>query len=108
MSVLILNEQNFQQVIAEGITVIDFWATWCGPCKMLSPIMEELAQKFKDKVKIAKVDIDNNQQLTEKLDISAVPTMIFFKDGNEVERFTGVKSQEEITQKIENHLLIKS
>lgn len=86
-----LTDENFQQTIAKGITLVDFYATWCGPCRMIVPIIEQLAGKVEGKANIAKLDIDQAQQTTASLQITSVPTLILFKDGKEVKRVVGVK-----------------
>ena len=86
-----LTDENFQQTIAKGVTLVDFYATWCGPCRMIAPIVEQLAGMMQGKAKIAKLDIDQAQQTTNSLQITSVPTVILFKDGKEVKRVVGVK-----------------
>lgn len=86
-----LVDEDFQQAIAEGLTLVDFFATWCGPCRMITPIIEELVGLVEGKAKIAKVDIDQAQETTANLQITSVPTIILFKDGKEVKRVVGVK-----------------
>lgn len=87
----LLTDENFQQTIAKGLTLVDFYATWCGPCRMIVPIIEQLSGKVQGKAKIAKLDIDQAQQTTNSLQITSVPTLILFKDGKEVKRVVGVK-----------------
>lgn len=86
-----LTDENFQQTIAKGLTLVDFYATWCGPCRMIVPIIEQLAGKVEGKASIAKLDIDQAQETTGSLQITSVPTLILFKDGKEVKRVVGVK-----------------
>lgn len=86
-----LTDENFQQTIAKGLTLVDFYATWCGPCRMIAPIVEQLAEKAAGKATVGKVDIDQAQQVTTSLQITSVPTLILFKDGKEVKRVVGVK-----------------
>jgi thioredoxin 1 len=86
-----LTDENFQQSIANGVTLVDFYATWCGPCRMIAPIIEQLAGMMKGKAQIAKLDIDQAQQATNSLQITSVPTVILFKDGKEVKRVVGIK-----------------
>lgn len=85
-----LTDENFQQTIAKGLTLVDFYATWCGPCRMVAPIIEQLAEKVEGKATIAKLDIDQAQQTTSAMQITSVPTLILFKDGKELKR-VGVK-----------------
>jgi thioredoxin 1 len=70
--------------------LVDFWATWCGPCRQIAPLIDDLAVKYEGKVKVGKVDIDQNQDLAEKYGINAIPTLLLFKDGEIIERFQGV------------------
>ena len=84
------------------LTVVDFWATWCGPCRMLSPIIEELAEETPGVV-FAKVDVDQNMEVANAYKISAVPTVMIFKGGELVERITGVRPKEDLRQLIEAH-----
>lgn len=88
-----LNESNFDnEVISADVPVlVDFWAVWCGPCRMLTPTIEALAEELGDKVKVGKVNVDENQQLAAKYGIMSIPTVIIFKDGKVVEQFIGVQ-----------------
>ena len=86
MSVLHLNESEFNEKIPTApIAMVDFWATWCGPCKMLAPVVEDLGKKYEGKALIGKVDVDENQALAGKYGVMSIPTVIFFKDGKELE-----------------------
>lgn len=87
-----LTDENFQQSIAKGVTLVDFYATWCGPCRVITPIVEQLAGMMKGKAQIAKLDIDQAQTTADVLQITAVPTLILFKDGKEVKRVNGIKN----------------
>lgn len=80
---------SFGDIVKEGSVLIDFHATWCGPCKVLSPVIEELARDWNGKVKVIKIDVDKNQELAAKLAVQGVPTMMFFKDGKVVWRKSG-------------------
>jgi thioredoxin 1 len=90
-NIIELSDNNFKDQISNGITLVDFHASWCGPCRMIAPIVEQLAGMVKGKAKIAKVDIDQAQDVTNTLQITSVPTLILFKDGKEVKRVVGVK-----------------
>jgi len=98
-----LNDENFAKTIASGLVLVDFHATWCGPCRMITPIVEQLAETTKDKAKIAKVDIDQSQETTANLQITSVPTLILFKDGKEVKRVVGVKDFDYLSELIDSY-----
>jgi len=91
MSLLNLNAKNFDETIASGKFLIDFWAGWCMPCRMVAPIIDELAAEYEGKITVAKVDIDTESSLAARFDIMSIPTVILFKDGLEVKRFIGVQ-----------------
>ncbi|MFT4689114.1 MAG: thioredoxin [Verrucomicrobiia bacterium] len=93
-NIVILSGDNFEtEVVKSNIpVVVDFWAEWCGPCKMLAPVLDELAGKYDGKVKISKVNVDNNQDLATKYGISTIPQLICFKDGEVVNQISGLKS----------------
>ena len=85
----IVNTQEFNELMNEKAVLVDFFATWCGPCKMLSPVLEGVAEKMKDKVTIVKVDVDRSPDLAAKFGVMSVPTMIMFKNGRQVDAFSG-------------------
>lgn len=89
-----LNDENFQTEINQGVTLVDFYADWCGPCRMIAPIVEELATEMNGTAKIAKLDIDSAQETTSNLGVTSIPTIILFKDGKEVKRVVGVKDKD--------------
>jgi len=91
MSALHLTEKNFDATIGAGRTLVDFWAGWCMPCKMVAPVIEELAAEYEGSVTIAKVDVDNEGGLAARYGVRSIPTVILFKDGAEVKRFVGVQ-----------------
>lgn len=86
-----LEESNFSSEIASGVTLVDFYADWCGPCRMLAPVLDQVSQDVKGKATVAKIDIDQAQKVTEELQITSVPTLILFKDGKEVKRIIGLR-----------------
>ncbi|MCK4792695.1 MAG: thioredoxin [Desulfobacteraceae bacterium] len=89
-----LNVDNFSASIAEGVTLVDFWAPWCGPCKMQGPILEQVAESIDGRAKIAKLNVDNAGEVAGRFGVQAIPTLLLFKDGNEVRRFVGVQPKE--------------
>lgn len=96
-----LNDDNFSDTIQSGLVLVDFFAEWCAPCKMLAPILSELAEKMSGKVTIGKLDIDAAQATTTKYQVTSVPTLILFKDGQEAQRVVGVKDLDTLVQMIE-------
>ena len=103
-AVLEFTDENFEQeVIQSGTPVlVDFWAEWCMPCKMLTPTIEELAQDFSGRVKVGKVDTDANREVSVKYGINAIPTIIVFKDGEMVKKFVGMTAKQEFADELEN------
>lgn len=97
---IVADSNEFKSEIESGITVVDFFATWCGPCKMLSPVLEGLSSEMEGKVKFAKVDIDQNIELASQFQISSVPTMVIFKDGEKVSQLVGFLPKEKIEEEI--------
>ncbi len=100
----ILDSTNFEQEINDGVVVVDFFATWCGPCKMLAPIFEQLSVEMKDDAKFVKVDIDKSLEIARKYMISSVPTMMIFKGGKPVDTMVGFMPKEAIKNKVEAHI----
>ena len=101
-SVLTLNKENFEQEILnnKGVSLLDFWATWCGPCQVLNPVLERLADDFAGRVKIGKINIDENETLAASYGIRAIPALLFLKDGEVVDRVMGAESEDVLTQKL--------
>jgi thioredoxin 1 len=102
-SVIKLDESNFDhEVTQDGKPVIvDFWAEWCGPCKMIAPLLDEIAREKADAVKVAKVNVDENQSLSLKYNIRAIPALLFFKNGQLRDQITGVTSKKDLLNRIE-------
>ena len=87
---------------SDTLAIVDFWAVWCGPCKMIAPIMEEFASEYEGKIKIAKVDVDNNPTIKEKYGIQSIPTVMFFKDGKVVDQVIGATPKSHFQEKIDD------
>jgi thioredoxin 1 len=99
-NVLILTDQNFAKTIKSGLVMVDFWATWCGPCRIFAPRLEEIALEMGKKVVAGKLDTDRNQVTSMKYNIRYLPTIILFKNGTEVKRFVGLQEKETIVNAI--------
>lgn len=95
-----LDDDNFISTIANGVTLVDFYADWCGPCKMIAPIIEELATELKGKATIAKLDIEKAGNTTGKFGVTSIPTIILFKDGAEFKRVIGVRDKQALMHMI--------
>jgi thioredoxin 1 len=89
VATLHLTKNNFDEKIKSGVALVDFWAQWCGPCRMAGPVIDELAEEYKDKLAVAKVDVDSEPEVAEKFGVMSIPTVILFKDGQEVGRQIG-------------------
>lgn len=95
-----LTPENFEEVTNAGVSLVDFWAPWCGPCRMIAPVIEELAEEFEGKANICKVNTDEQQDLAVKYGIRSIPTIIFMKDGEIVDQMVGASSKQAFTDKI--------
>lgn len=98
-----LTDSNFSEVVeqAQMPVVVDFWATWCGPCRMISPIIDKMAEKYAGKVSVVKCNVDESTEIPVKFGIRNIPTLLFFKGGELVDRTVGAVSQAEIEKRIE-------
>ncbi len=96
----LLTDQNFSQQIKKGVTLVDFWASWCAPCKVMSPVLNDVADAISDSKSVGKLNIELYKTVTSKYNIRSIPTMILFKDGKEVNRFVGIKSKEFLLKEI--------
>jgi len=96
----VLDKKNFDSFVRDGVSVVDFWAAWCGPCKIMGPIFEKASIELKDKARFGKVDVDANPELAQRFDVLSIPTIIFFRDGKEFDVVSGVVSADEIAKRI--------
>ncbi|HTL71531.1 MAG TPA: thioredoxin [Candidatus Eisenbacteria bacterium] len=105
-NVLKVTDANFDSEVAKSSVpvLVDFWAEWCGPCRLMSPILDEIAPAYKGKVKIGKLNVDENQEAPTKFGVMNIPTMIFFKNGKETERIVGAMSKGDLQKKIDKAL----
>jgi thioredoxin 1 len=95
-----LNDDNFESTISKGVTLVDFYADWCGPCRMIAPIIEDLAKEYQGKATVAKIDIENAQKTTASFGVTSIPTVIVFKDGKEFKKVIGVRGKDEYSKMI--------
>ena len=101
---VVLNENNFDNTVANGLVLVDFWATWCGPCKMLAPTIDAIATEYKDRVVVGKVDVDENETIARRFGIMSIPTLFLFKDGEVVEKLVGYRLKTELEQLLNKYL----
>ncbi|MEF8831967.1 MAG: thioredoxin [Candidatus Thermoplasmatota archaeon] len=100
-----VTDNDFEETMEEyPLVLMDFWANWCGPCKMMEPIMEDLAENYQGEVVIGKMNVDKNQNIPSRFQVSSIPTMILFKEGEVVDRMIGARGKEQLSQKLEEHL----
>jgi len=99
-----ISEKQFSEFVSNSLSVIDFYADWCLPCLILTPVVEELAEKFKGKIAFAKVNIDENSNLASRFKVMSIPTILIFKEGKEIERITGALPPEVIEERIGKHI----
>ena len=102
-----VNDSNFEEVVlkSEKLVIIDFWAEWCGPCRMIDPIIKEISEEYAGRILAAKVDVDNNPGISSKLGIRNIPTVMFFKNGEMVDKQVGVVPKSNFVSKLEPLLL---
>ena len=101
---VVLNKDNFDQVVANGVVLVDFWATWCGPCKMLAPTVDAIATEYKDRVVVGKVDVDESEDIARRFGIMSIPTLFLFKDGEVVEKLVGYRLKMELEQLLNRYV----
>lgn len=98
----LINEKNFKEKTSKGFVIVDFFANWCGPCRMLSPILEEVKDELKDKVEIYKVNVDDEENLARQFGVMSIPCLFFFKNGEMVEKQVGLVNKDVLVSKIES------
>lgn len=104
-SPITLTDSNFQEKLEEyPLVLVDFWAAWCGPCKMMEPIIEDMAQEYQGDIVFGKLNVDQNQKVPSQFQVSGIPTLILFKDGEMVDQMVGAMNKQMLEQKIKNHL----
>ncbi|MBO4380970.1 MAG: thioredoxin [Clostridia bacterium] len=101
---LVLDAKNFDATVKDGVVLVDFWATWCGPCKMLAPTIEELAEDYEGRVKVCKVDVDENQGLAVRFGVFSIPTVFILKDGVIVKKIIGLSDKDEYAEELDKLL----
>jgi len=97
----VIDKDNFEEITNEGVTLVDFWAPWCGPCRMIAPVIDELAEEYKDKAVIGKVNTDENQELAAKYGVRSIPFIMFMKDGKMVDSMVGAASKDAFKEKLD-------
>ena len=101
MAEVTFTDDNFKDETASGVVLVDFFATWCGPCKMMAPVIDELATEYEGKAKIGKLDVDESSKSAAEFGVQSIPTLILFKDGQEVDRMIGFQSKEVLKEKLD-------
>lgn len=96
-----LDENSFKNFVKEGFVLVDFWAQWCGPCKIISPIVESLARKLHGKMRFGKLNVDEESELAQEFEIMSIPTLIIFKDGEQIDRIIGALTEEELSERLD-------
>jgi len=97
----VVTETNFQELLGStSVALVDFWASWCGPCRMLSPTVDDIAAEYGDKITVAKCNVDDNEEIAEQFGIRSIPTLLFFKDGQLADKLVGLVSKADIEAKV--------
>lgn len=106
MSVKEINDSTFDSEIKNGLVMVDFWAPWCAPCRMVAPVLDEISNEYEGKITIAKVNVDENVQVASKYSVTSIPTLILFKDGEVVERTVGAGPKQHYMTILNKHLTV--
>ncbi|MFV8116943.1 thioredoxin [Staphylococcus aureus] len=104
MAIVKVTDADFDSKVESGVQLVDFWATWCGPCKMIAPVLEELAADYEGKADILKLDVDENPSTAAKYEVTNIPTLIVFKDGQPVDKVVGFQPKENLAEVLDKHL----
>ena len=101
-----ITDRNFAEEVEKSplLVLLDLWAAWCGPCRIIAPTVEQLAKEFSGKVRVGKLDVDANQMTAARFNVQSIPTLLILKNGREIDRIIGVQSKEAIAQRLEKHL----
>jgi thioredoxin 1 len=99
-----VTDQNFEDVTREGYVLVDFWAPWCGPCRLVGPVVDQLAQDYRGRVNVGKLNVDDNPQTAMKFRVMSIPTVILFKDGQPVETMVGAAPKNAYQARLDKHL----
>ncbi|SEO81245.1 thioredoxin [Amphibacillus marinus] len=103
MAIINATDATFAEETGSDLVLADFWAPWCGPCKMIGPVLEELAEEMGDTVKIVKLNVDDNQETTSKYGVMSIPTLLLFKDGEVIDQIVGFQPKEALEERIKQH-----
>ena len=104
MAIIHLTKDGFDKAVGNGVSMVDFWVSWCGPCKMLAPVMEDLAGRYEGRALVGKVNVDDEPELAGRFGVMSIPTVIFFKDGEEIDRKVGVMPADSFTAVLDANL----
>ena len=104
MAIVKVTDSNFDENIQSGVNLVDFWATWCGPCKAIAPVLDELSSEYEGKARIVKIDVDQNPNLAAQYGIRSIPTLFVFKNGEKVDATMGMQPKAQLTALINKHL----
>lgn len=104
MAITHVTDQNFSAETSSGLVLVDFWAPWCGPCKMIAPVLEEIDSELGDNLKIVKLDVDENQETAAKFGVMSIPTLLIFKDGKAVDKVIGFQPKDALKGVLGKHL----